>query len=190
MCKVALCWNKSGEGGCSAPCSRPFIKEGIREEGNLLPKRGMVVKTVLTCFPATIRWRHFSVCTGSGQLQTDAWLWLLLVITSARGTFPLAPPKHKKLFACFSFLRSVGSLFKTKKNPNVLDMWWGGLLMDDYIWELEADGRETEQGRSILYCSAQRLPCFLSGSVASFLVAIYHGNPGGCNWNKLTQERW
>jgi len=52
--------------------------------------------------------------------------------------------------------------------------------MDDYIWGLEADGTETEQGRSILYCSAQRLLCFLLGSVALFLVAIYCVNPGGC----------
>lgn len=52
--------------------------------------------------------------------------------------------------------------------------------MHDCIWGLEADGRETEKGRSILCCSAQRLLCLSSGSRASFLVAIYCANPGGC----------
>lgn len=52
--------------------------------------------------------------------------------------------------------------------------------MHDCIWGLEADGTEAEKGRSILCCSARRLLCLLSGSGASFLVAIYCDNPGGC----------
>lgn len=52
--------------------------------------------------------------------------------------------------------------------------------MHDCIWGLEADGREAEKGRNILCRSAQRLLCLLSGSRASFLVAIYRGNPGEC----------
>lgn len=35
VCKVAVCWHES-QTGCSAPYSRPFINEGIRDEGNLL----------------------------------------------------------------------------------------------------------------------------------------------------------
>lgn len=51
--------------------------------------------------------------------------------------------------------------------------------MDGYIWGLEAEGRETEQRRSILYCSAQRLPCFVAGSVVLFLFVICYVSPGG-----------
>lgn len=40
--------------------------------------------------------------------------------------------------------------------------------MDDCIQGLEAEGREIEQRRNILYCSAQRL------------LAVYYGKPGGC----------
>lgn len=60
-----LCWHKAGEGGCSAPCSRTFINEGIRDEGNLLPKKGHGgKKNVLSSLSAAIRQRQ--VCTGSG----------------------------------------------------------------------------------------------------------------------------
>lgn len=50
--------------------------------------------------------------------------------------------------------------------------------MDDCIQGLEAEGREIEQRRNILYCSAQRLLCLLS--VVLFLLAVYYGKPGGC----------
>lgn len=147
VCKVAFCWHQSGKAGCPAPCSRPFINEGIRDEGNLLSERGMVVKIMLTCLSVVIRSlpRHYLAANRC---------WLLLITTSARGTFPLAPAEHKKLFARLSFLHSVGSLFQ--RAPSVSDVWWGGSLVHGCIWGLETWQRQRKGAAS---CVAEHEGC-------------------------------
>lgn len=52
------------------------------------------------------------------------------------------------------------------------------------------DWRQRDRAKkSILYCSAQRLPCFLAGSVVLFLFVTYYGNPGGLG-DKVAGTNW